>query len=282
MVDRLNELAGEHPGYGFWKIYGCVRLEGFIWNHKKVYHVYTELKMNLRRRHKRRLPTRVAQPLKIPATMNGTWSMDFMSDALYDGRRVKILNIIDDHNRQALAMEVDTSIPLVKVINKLSQLIELHGKPLRIRTDNGPEFISHQLLDWFHKQRIQMQFIQPGKPMQNGLIERFNKTYRQEILDAYVFYSLKELKAITWHWMNEYNHKRPHDALNSLPPALYVLKYGKHEHDRSSSDMFTTVQHAAGDDDDYNKLIKKLTSNWHYDLGPLHYTLMHLTDKAIG
>jgi putative transposase len=226
VVDRLNELAGDHPGYGFWKMYGTIRLAGHKWNHKRIYRIYNELKMNLRRKHKRRLPTRISVPIEIPPLMNSTWSLDFMSDALYDGRRVKILNIIDDHNRQALAMEVDTSIPSIKVIDKLSQLIELHGKPQKIRTDNGPEFISHNLLNWCHKQRIQMQFIQPGKPTQNSLIERFNKTYRQEILDAYVFYSLRELRSITYHWMYEYNHKRPHDSLNNLPPTLYVLKNG--------------------------------------------------------
>jgi len=260
VINRLNDLATKHPGYGFWKMQGSIRLEGKIWNHKKVYRIYTALKMNLRRRHKRRLPTRIRIPHSIPEVMNTTWSLDFMSDALYSGRRIKILNIIDDHNRQALAMEIDFSIPAIKVIEKLSQLIELHGKPKVIRSDNGPEFISHQLLDWCHRQRIQMQFIQPGKPNQNCLVERFNKTYREEILDAYVFYSLEEVRSLTENFMYEYNHKRPHDSLNNLPPVLYVLKYGKHEHIKTSSDMFTTFQHSDGDDENINDDLNQKTN----------------------
>lgn len=153
--------------------------------------------------------------------------MDFMTDVLYNGRRVRVLNVIDDYNREALAMEVDTSLPSERVIKILERLKETHGKPQIIRTDNGPEFISHKLLDWCHRNRIQMQFIEPGKPMQNGLIERFNGTFRKEILDAYVFYSLNELKSITENWMHEYNNYRPHDSLNSMTPMSYMLNYGK-------------------------------------------------------
>lgn len=155
------------------------------------------------------------------------WSLDFMTDTLYDGRKVRILNIIDDYNREALAMEADTSIPAKQVTQILERLVETHGKPVSIRTDNGPEFISHRLMDWCHKNRIQMQFIQPGKPVQNSLIERFNGSYRKEILDAYVFYSLDELRAITREWMQEYNNYRPHDSLGGMTPTAYVLKYGK-------------------------------------------------------
>ncbi len=250
IITQLNALAGQHPGYGFWKMYDRLRLEGKRYNHKKVYRIYTTLKMNLRRKHKRRLPARVSIPIEIPGAMNQSWSMDFMSDALYDGRRIKILNIIDDHNRQALAMKVDTSIPSAKVIDTLNQLLELHGKPARIRTDNGPEFISHQLMNWCHHKRIQMQFIQPGKPMQNSLVERFNGTYRKEILDAYVFYSLKELKTITQNWMEEYNYERPHDALKNLPPIRYVLKYGKQGTNYFLRNLFPTFQHIHHDDDE--------------------------------
>lgn len=260
LITQLNTLAGRHPGYGFWKMYDRLRLEGNTYNHKKVYRIYTALKMNLRRKHKRRLPVRAALPMEVPSALNQSWSMDYMSDTLYDGRRVRILNIIDDHNRQALAMEVDTRLPAIKLIKKLEQLIEVHGKPIKIRTDNGPEFISHQLMNWCHQRRIQMQFIQPGKPMQNSLIERFNGTYRKEILDAYVFYSIKELRSITQHWMLEYNMYRPHDALKHLPPVGYVLKYGKHDDNDFLKDMFTTFQHMhhdGGDENIYEKVNPK-------------------------
>lgn len=227
VIDQLQRLASHHPGYGFWKMNDRLRLEGFNWNHKKIYRVYTELKLNIRRRHKRRLPSRVKMPLTIPPQPRHTWSMDYMTDTLYNGRRVRILNIMDDYNRQALAMEVDFTLPSGRIITLLEQLKEIYGKPQIIRTDNGPEFISHKLLDWCHRQRIQLQFIQPGKPMQNGLIERFNGTYRKEILDAYVFYSLQELRTVTEQWKNEYNYDRPHDSLNKMTPISYVLNYGK-------------------------------------------------------
>ncbi len=249
LIGQLNQLAGRHPGYGFWKMYDRLRLAGYRYNHKRVYRIYTSLKLNLRRRHKRRLPARMSIPIQIPETLNNTWSLDYMTDALYTGRKVRIFNVIDDYNRQALAMEIDTSIPSIKVIEKLNQLIEIHGKPLRIRTDNGPEFISHRFMDWCHKHRIQHQLIQPGKPMQNSLIERFNGTYRKEILDAYVFYSLTELKTITQSWMHEYNCERPHEALGSLPPVMYVLKYGKHNLNNFSNAMFTTFQHIGNNND---------------------------------
>lgn len=227
VIEQLQRLASHHPGYGFWKMNDRLHLEGYRWNHKKIYRVYTELKLNIRRRHKRRLPAREKTPLAIPQEPNHTWSMDYMTDTLYNGRRVRILNIMDDYNRQALAMEVDFTLPSQRVITLLERLKETYGKPQIIRTDNGPEFISHKLLDWCHRQRIQLQFIQPGKPMQNGLIERFNGTYRKEILDAYVFYSLGELRTVTEQWMHEYNHNRPHDSLNKIPPIQYVLNYGK-------------------------------------------------------
>lgn len=225
VIGELNRLAGKHPGYGFWKMYDRLRMDGFKWNHKRVYRVYTSMKLNIRRKHKRRLPTREAVAMSIPALPNQVWSMDFMSDSLYDGRKVKVFNVLEDFNRQALAMEVDTSMNSKRVTEFLDRLIEKNGKPMTIRTDNGPEFMSHLLLDWCHRRRIQHQFIQPGKPVQNCLIERFNGSYRKEILDAYVFYSLNELRLVTKRWMNEYNTYRPHESLNGLTPELYLSKH---------------------------------------------------------
>ena len=225
VIRELNRLAGQHPGYGFWKMFYRLRMDGHTWNHKRVYRVYTNLKLNLRRKHKRRLPHRPAVSMSIPEEPNQMWSMDFMNDSFYDGRRVKIFNVLEDFNRQALCMEVDTTIPSRRVIELLDQLIEKQGKPLSIRTDNGPEFMSHIFLDWCHRRRIYHQFIQPGKPVQNSLIERFNKSYRNEILDAYIFYSMNELRLLTDNWMKEYNQYRPHDSLNGLTPELYLFNY---------------------------------------------------------
>lgn len=241
VITALNALAGRHPGYGFWKMYQRLRLEGYLWNHKRVHRVYTNMNLNIRRKHKRRLPNRLSVPAKSPQNINEIWSMDFMHDVLYNGRKIKVLNVVEEFNRQALAMEVDTSICSSRVVEILNRLIEKHGKPKVIKSDNGPEFISHIMLDWCHKNRIQHQFIQPGKPTQNCFIERFNGSFRKEILDAYVFYSLNELKLITENWMNEYNTYRPHESLNGLTPELYLLKCGKLSPLKTFAE-FTTVQ----------------------------------------
>lgn len=241
VMTELNALAGRHPGYGFWKMYQRLRLDGYLWNHKRVHRVYTNMNLNIRRKHKRRLPSRLAVAAESPQNPNEIWSMDFMHDVLYNGRKIKVLNVVEEFNRQALAMEVDTSICSSRVIEILDRLVEKHGKPKVIKSDNGPEFISHIMLDWCHKNRIQHQFIQPGKPTQNCFIERFNGTFRREILDAYVFYSLNELRLVTENWMNEYNTYRPHDSLNGLTPELYLLKYGKLSPPKSLAE-FTTVQ----------------------------------------
>jgi len=204
-------------------LYGYIRKEGYLWNHKRVHRVYVKLKMNLKRRHKRRLPARIKVPLSVPKGINESWSMDFMSDSLTCGRRFRTLNIIDDHNREALNIEIDTSLPTRRVIRSLRQVIEERGKPDRIRVDNGPEYTSKELVEWCSKMGIELLFIQPGRPMQNGYIERFNGTYRRDILDAYMFNDLDEVRELTWKWMEEYNNYRPHDSLKGLSPREYVI-----------------------------------------------------------
>ena len=199
------------------------------------------MNLHLRRKHKRRLPSRESIPMVIPSQPNQMWSMDFVHDSLYDGRRVRTLNVLEDFNRQALAMEVDTSINAKRMIELLDRLIEKHGKPIAVRTDNGPEFVSHIFMDWCHRKRIRQQFIQPGKPVQNSLIERFNGTYRKEVLDAYVFYTVQELRNITTQWMAQYNQYRPHESLQNLTPELYLFKYGKRTLENNLEE-FTTFQ----------------------------------------
>ena len=185
--DALTALTTKHVAIGFWQC--CYRLwnKGFEWNHKRIYRVYTDMKLNIRRRAKRRLPERVKQSLAVPTAPNQIWSIDFMSDCLEDGRRVRLLNIIDDFNRESLAIEVDTSLPSLRVIRVLERLITQRGCPANIRCDNGPEFISHKLEEWCNHEsrKISLQFIQPGRPMQNAYIERNNGSLRRELLDAY-------------------------------------------------------------------------------------------------
>jgi putative transposase len=152
------------------------------------------------------------------------WSIDFMSDCLVDGRRFRLLNIMDDFNRESLAIEVDTSLPSLRVIRVLEKLIAQRGCPANIRCDNGPEFISHKLEQWCNDEsrKISLQFIQPGRPMQNAYIERKNGSLRRELLNAYLFYSLAEVRAMSEQWRIDYNSDRPHKSLGYLSPLQYA------------------------------------------------------------
>ncbi len=179
------------------------------------------MKLNLPRRAKRRLPKRDRQPLFVVPTMNTVWALDFMRDTLYEGRVFRTLNVIDEANRGGLGIDIATSIPAVRVTAFVAQLIDMHGRPRAIRCDNGPELTSEAFTTWCKEQDIELRFIQPGKPDQNAYIERFNRTYREEVLSASLFDSLDEVREITAEWLDQYNEIRPHDALGSLPPARY-------------------------------------------------------------
>lgn len=225
--DALTELVNKHPTIGFWQCYHRLRNRGEKWNHKRVRRIYRQMKLNIRRRAKKRLPERVKQPLTVPTAPNQMWSIDFMSDSLVDGRKFRLLNVLDDFNREALAIEVDSSLPSLRVIRVLEQLISKRGKPANIRVDNGPEFISHKLQQWCEDNKITLQFIQPGKPMQNAYIERKNGSIRRELLNAYLFYSLNEVRLMCEQWREDYNGERPHKSLGYLSPLLYAGKWQK-------------------------------------------------------
>jgi len=220
--DALTNLVSKRPAIGFWQSYHRFRNSGKIWNHKRVRRIYRMMKLNVRRRAKKRLPERVKQPLIIPPTVNQTWSIDFMSDALMDGRKFRLFNVLDDYNRESLAIEVDTSLPSLRVQRVLNKLINERSKPTNIRVDNGPEFISHTLQQWCSDNQITLQYIQPGKPMQNAYIERKNGSIRRELLNAYLFESLAQVRIMTEEWRHDYNHERPHKALGYLSPVKYA------------------------------------------------------------
>ena len=158
----------------------------------------------------------------VPDTTNICWSVDFMHDSLASGRAFRTFNVIDDFNREALAIEIDTSLPAARVVRVLDMLAAWRGYPQCLRSDNGPEFISQKLEEWAEEHDILLNFIQPGKPAQNAYIERFNRTYREEVLDLYLFGSLAEARAITEEWLEEYNAIRPHEALGGLSPCQYT------------------------------------------------------------
>lgn len=222
VIEQLQELIDKHPAIGFWQSYYRIRRKGFRWNHKKVYRVYTDMKLNIRRRYRKRLPQRVKQALYQPASVNEVWSVDFMSDTLWDGRRFRLLNVIDDYNREVLHIESDLSLPTVRLIRVLEYLKEFRGLPQMIRVDNGPEFISHKLDMWCRENKITLAFIQPGKPMQNGFVERCNGNIRKELLNAYVFTSLHEVREKAEEWRQDYNCSRPHQSLGFVPPVEFI------------------------------------------------------------
>lgn len=221
IIKELQALVEKHPSIGFWKCYYRLRRKGYNWNHKRMYRVYTKLKLNIRRRCRKRLPARVKQALFQPKSINEVWSVDFMNDSLWDGRTFRLLNIIDDYNREVLHIEVDTSLPTVRLIRSLAYLREFRGLPKMIRVDNGPEFISSKLDEWCKEHQITLVFIQPGKPTQNAFVERCNGNIRRELLNAYVFTSLTEVREKAEEWRMDYNCSRPHQALGFVPPAHY-------------------------------------------------------------
>ena len=224
VAQKLNDLADQYPTRGFDTYYGKIRMEGLIWNRKRVLRVYRSMDLKMRRKRKRRLPTRLKQALCVPVKLNHTWSIDFMSDALVTGRRFRVLNIIDDYNREAIFNEAYFSIPAERLIMAVKTVIRERGKPSIIRTDNGPEFISKAFRDYCQEAKIEIQYIQPGKPAQNAYIERFNRTFREDVLDAYLFTSIQDVNAITYEWQLDYNQNHPHKALNGLSPWLYLGK----------------------------------------------------------
>ncbi|AOT07854.1 transposase [Pseudoalteromonas luteoviolacea] len=222
VIDSLLTLVERHPRWGMPKLFKRLRHQGKVWNKKRVERVYNMLKLNLRRKGKRRVPTRTPKPLSAPGKHNESWSMDFMSDALSYGHRFRTLNVLDDYNRQALAIEVDTSLTAERVIRVLERVIAWRGKPKQIRVDNGPEFTSNALDSGAAEQCIKLEFIEPGSPYQNGFVERFNRSYREEVLDLYLFESLQQVRDITDEWLDIYNYERPHDALGDQTPMSYL------------------------------------------------------------
>lgn len=218
----LNRTVTKHARWGFWKCFDRLRLEGHCWNHKRVHRVYCAMRLNLPRRTKKRLPLRLRQPLQAPTAHNRIWAADFMHDALYRGRSFRTFNVIDESNREALAIEVGTSISAIRVTRVLDQVIELYGKPQALRIDNGPEFTSGWFQQWCEQRGITPLYIQPGKPDQNAFIERFNRSYRNEVLNLYVFESLEQVQLLTDEWLSGYNHERPHDSLGRVPPLTFM------------------------------------------------------------
>jgi putative transposase len=217
----LLQYAAEHPRYGFKKFNQMIRAQGILVNHKRVYRIYCELKLNLRTKRKKRLPPREAKALVQPIKTNVCWSLDFMSDALVTGKRFRTVNVIDDFNREGLAIEIGFSLPAKRVTRWLDCVAAFRGYPSIIRVDNGPEYRSGHFQDWADEHNVTIQYIQPGKPAQNAYIERFNRSYREEVLDMHLFNSVQHVKYLTNNWLQHYNQKRPHEALDFKTPYQF-------------------------------------------------------------
>jgi putative transposase len=221
VIEAINEVVEKRPRWGFWKCFERLRADGRCWNHKRVYRVYCTMRLNIKRKARRRVITRVRQPLLTSQELNRVWALDFMRDTLYDGRPFRTLNVIDEGNREALRIECGTSIPSTRVVRVMDQLVEVYGKPRAVRLDNGPELTADAFVEWARKNNIELLFIQPGKPNQNAFVERFNRSFREEVLNAWLFGTVTEAQQAADDWLTDYNEFRPHESLGNVPPAVF-------------------------------------------------------------
>jgi len=219
IADWLIRLTQNQINWGFGLCFLYLRnVKGFGWNHKRVYRIYRELELNLRIRPRKRLKRDKPGALAVPDAINECWSMDFMHDQLGDGRSFRLFNVIDDFNREGLTIEADFSLPAIRVIRALDRVIEWRGKPKRIRSDNGPEYISQILKDWAEKNGITLDFIQPGNPQQNAYVERYNRTVRYDWLAQHIFKSMQQVQEHATRWLWTYNNERPNMAIGGITP----------------------------------------------------------------
>lgn len=222
--DRIKVLAHENPNWGCPAIHDVARNEGLVINHKQTERIYKEEGLSLRRRKRKKREWKTRVPLEAAFKMNQRWAMDFVHDQLADGRRFRCLNIIDTFSRQCLAIEVATSIGGLGVVKVLERLHETIGLPETITIDNGPEFTGKTVHLWAKARNVQLHFIQPGKPMQNGFIESFNGKMRGDCLNQDWFLNLEEAKLLIEAWRQKYNSFRPHSSLGGIPPDLFAKK----------------------------------------------------------
>jgi putative transposase len=225
IADWLVRITDNNRNWGLGRSFLYLRnVKGYEWNHKRVYRIYRALELNLRIRPKKRMVREKPEVLTVPQAVNQVWSVDFMHDQLSDGRGFRLFNVIDDFNREALAIDVDFSLPALRVIRSLDQVIEWRGKPAAIRCDNGPEYISGELRSWAERQSIRIEYIQPGNPQQNAYVERFNRTVRYEWLAQYHFETIAEVQDFATQWMWSYNHERPNMALGGITPKQRLAR----------------------------------------------------------
>ena len=218
---RLKELAVAQSAYGYLLLHGLLKGEGLVVNRKRTYRIYTEEGLQVRTKKRKKLQ-RPRQPMEVPFAANQRWSMDFVSDQLSNGRRFRVLNVVDDFSREMVGQLVSVSISGRQVARFLDQMIETRGRPDRIVCDNGTEFTSKAMFFWSKESAVKLAFIQPGKPTQNAFVERLNGKFRNECLNRHWFRTLDEARVEIEAWRYQYNHVRPHSALNYLPPVVFA------------------------------------------------------------
>jgi putative transposase len=219
---RIEEIASIKRRYGYRRVYLRLRREGWEVNRKRVYRLYREAGLAVRRRKRKRIGPFERKPLPKPTAANVSWSMDFVADGLIGGRRLRCLTIVDDCTRECLAIEVDTSITGLRVQGVLDRLADTRGLPHSITVDNGPEFDGQVLDKWAYRSGVQLSFIRPGKPNENAYIESFNGKFRDECLNEHWFISLAHARCVIEAWRIEYNTERPHSSLGNQTPQEFA------------------------------------------------------------
>jgi putative transposase len=220
--ERLRELATQYPRYGYRMLTDKLRQEGRRANHKRVYRVYCEEGLQLPKRRRKRIRSAKRVPLAPATRLNERWSMDFMLDMLADGRRFRVLTVMDEFSRECLALDAAVSIPGMRVTRVLDAIASKRGYPQIISSDNGPEFTGRAMDQWASRHGVRLHFIQPGKPTQNAFIESLNGTFRAECLSADWFTDLVDARIKVRRWQREYNERRPHSKIGRVPPAVFA------------------------------------------------------------
>ena len=221
---RLKELALERRRFGYRRLGLMLEREGIKLSPKKLYRLYREERLMVRKRggRKRALGTRA--PMTIPQGPNQRWSLDFVSDALSCGRKFRILTVVDDFSRECLALVVDNSLSGIRVARELDRIAEIRGKACMVVSDNGTELTSRAILGWQHERNVEWHYIAPGKPTQNGFIESFNGRLRDECLNEHLFSNLSQARQIIEAWKIDYNTRRPHSSLGGLTPTEFAAR----------------------------------------------------------
>jgi putative transposase len=222
---KLKELAAKRIRWGCPRLHVILRREGHVINHKRTERLYREEKLSLKLRKKAKRVSELRVPMPAPAEPNERWSMDFIHGRLNGGRRTKSLTVVDECTRESVAIETDHSLPGLRVIAVLERLRESRGLPKVISVDNGPEFSGHALDAWAYKRGVKLDFIDPGKPVQNAFIESFNGRFRDECLNVHWFRTLQQAKEEIEKWRQDYNSYRPHSSLNNLTPNEFFDKF---------------------------------------------------------